>query len=57
MIEEKVKVKLTCSACDGKDHQWHRVYYEEFSRLKRAEKSFITFCNKTNQYVITNILE
>ncbi len=54
MTEEKVKTMHTCNACGEKDHKWHEVYYEESSTLKKAEKSYITWCEKVKGYVIVN---
>lgn len=54
MITEKKKVKYTCTSCNEDTHVWHEAYYEEGVKLLRAEKSYITWCKKSNVYVITN---
>ena len=54
-VKEKVKLKQSCHVCGVKDHDWHQVYYEESSKLKRAEKSYLTWCEKVKGYVVTHI--
>ncbi|MCB9360551.1 MAG: hypothetical protein H6587_08195 [Flavobacteriales bacterium] len=54
MTRKIVKEELLCSSCGTKQHKWHEVYYEEGSKLIKAEKSYITWCNKIKGYVIEN---
>lgn len=56
MAENKVKVDHICSDCGKKNHNWFEVYYEESSKLKRAEKAYIAWCNSIKGYVIINNL-
>ena len=54
MIDEKIKIQYKCNVCNSDKHVWHEVYYEEFSKLKKAERSYISWCNKVKTYVLAN---
>jgi hypothetical protein len=54
MIKENVKEALKCNACGKITNDWHEVYYEDFSKLKKAEKTYISWCKKVKGYVIVN---
>lgn len=53
MIGEKTKVKHTCNACGKKNHEWHEVYYGDRATLKKIDKTFISWCEKVNSYILS----
>jgi hypothetical protein len=55
MIKEKTKVSLVCTACGNGNHSWHDVFYSDSAQLKKAKKTYITFCDKLSEYVIVNV--
>ena len=58
MIQHKKVTKTNqffiCPACNQQTHIWHEAYYEIGVKLLKAEKSYITWCDKLREYVIKN---
>lgn len=46
------KIMYKCEYCGGSNHSWHEVYYEQYVTLKKAEKTYIAWCDKINNYVL-----
>ena len=41
-----------CKQCGDLGHKWNEVYYNEKSRLVKAEEMFIAWCANKDNYVL-----
>jgi len=48
------KIVQKCEHCGMLNHSWHEVYYEQHVTLKKADKTYIAWCNKIQNYVLIN---
>ncbi len=48
------KIIQKCEQCGTSTHNWHEVYYEQYVTLKKADKTYIAWCDKIKNYVLTN---
>jgi|GEM_PF-4021148 len=56
MIEETIEKRVIqkCNQCEGFSHKWFEVYFSDRTTLKKADKTYITWCEKTGKYVLTS---
>jgi hypothetical protein len=54
LMLEKRKVQLVCSSCGSVDHTWKDVYYDSGTVLKKADRQYITWCSKANQFILSD---
>lgn len=45
---------LPCPKCGKLSHKWKKIYYEKYSMLKVVDNLFISWCEESNDYVITS---
>jgi hypothetical protein len=48
------KINHKCHECGGKGHVWNEVYYGDRATLKKVEKTYIAWCEKSKNYVLLN---
>ncbi|MCB9360013.1 MAG: hypothetical protein H6587_02540 [Flavobacteriales bacterium] len=48
------KIIHKCDQCGEKQHVWNEVYYGDRATLKKVEKTYIAWCEKSKNYVLLN---
>ena len=44
-------VKQRCIVCSSWEHKWFQVYYDDNSKLKKANNSWMAWCETEGEYV------